>query len=369
MTLTLALALSAAPHAAEVVLQNDSFTSEGDVVQPVAQFGEAECAAATFAPDVSYYPFEIVCIEVPVFTEEIYEIAIWEVDGNGKPTYKLDSEAVTLNGSDIGSAQIIFNEVSPEEMELGGDAVYWDNEGDRFAISVCTLEGAGWTLNYMTAADDSLDHPDRNWVYFNNGWYALGDVGGDGDWIIRARINDSSGGSVSGCEGESSTGDGGGDGGGDDGGDDTGDGDGGSGDDGGSDNGDDGGGDDTALGELQLFSITPGEAPEGEAVDLVLLGEGFANDAEARIGGIPITGQTVVSDGTITGRSPTALPAGVHDVEVVQDGDSAFLAAAFIVGDTAVEDKGGCGCGAPLGAAGFAWWLAAAGLVGLRRRE
>ncbi|MCK6504586.1 MYXO-CTERM sorting domain-containing protein [Myxococcota bacterium] len=97
-------------------------------------------------------------------------------------------------------------------------------------------------------------------------------------------------------------------------------------------------------------------------MDVVVLGEGFSDSAEARIGGITLVGNDVVSDTTISGRTPTTLPVGVHDVEVVVGDDSVVLVGAFEV------TGGGCGCAS--GGRGAAWLgLLAAPLLAWRRRR
>ncbi|MCB9744607.1 MAG: IPT/TIG domain-containing protein [Alphaproteobacteria bacterium] len=138
----------------------------------------------------------------------------------------------------------------------------------------------------------------------------------------------------------------------------------------GDDTGDPNSGDDTGNphvdGDFYLQSVTPNSAPQGEAVDVVILGDGFEPGTEVRIGGISLTGTDVVSAETILGRTPTALPAGLHDVEVIlPDGESDYLAQAF-------EVTGGCGCSAHDGYSGRSLPLAAFalfGLLALRRRD
>ena len=130
--------------------------------------------------------------------------------------------------------------------------------------------------------------------------------------------------------------------------------------------GDNNGGGDTGsdvLGDFVLETITPADMIAGEAVDVVLIGDGFESGAEARIGGIPLVGQEVLNGQTIQGRTPTTLPEGVHDVEVVlEDGTSQVLAGGF-------EVTGAKGC-AHASSRGGAWaLLLALPLVVFRRRQ
>ena len=99
----------------------------------------------------------------------------------------------------------------------------------------------------------------------------------------------------------------------------------------------------------------------------MLSGQGFVTGAAATIGGLALTEATVENEGIVSGKTPTALPAGVHDVQVVNpDGDSAALSGAFTVEGV---EKSGCGCGPqPLGVA-MTWALPALALFVRRRRS
>ena len=102
----------------------------------------------------------------------------------------------------------------------------------------------------------------------------------------------------------------------------------------------------------------------GEPVDVVIVGSGFDYDAEARIGGISLVGQERAGSTTLTGRSPSALPVGVHDVEIVRgDGVSEVMPAAFEVSD-------GCACSArsSWGGAGLGLWMVLGVLLRARSR-
>lgn len=92
-----------------------------------------------------------------------------------------------------------------------------------------------------------------------------------------------------------------------------------------------------------LYDIVPVEIQEGDVVPVVFLGDGFQQGAEARIGGLQVSGLDVLNPETLAGDTPTALPEGIHDVEVTQDGESVVLPEAFLV---SAPDLGICGCGA-----------------------
>jgi hypothetical protein len=75
---------------------------------------------------------------------------------------------------------------------------------------------------------------------------------------------------------------------------------------------------------------------------VIILGSGFDSLTRATIGGLSLAGLETVNGETMKARSPSALPVGVHDVEVTRPGDeglldSAVLATAFTV--TEVEDE------------------------------
>jgi len=122
---------------------------------------------------------------------------------------------------------------------------------------------------------------------------------------------------------------------------------------------------DTSLG-FSLTEVVPVEMTLGDPVPVVFLGDGFAPGAEARIGGLTVSGLEVLNPETLSGDTPSALPEGAHDVEVSQDGVNLVLPEAFTVRGPGV---GVCGCAAA-GRPG-SWPGVALGLLGLwgRRRR
>lgn len=152
---------------------------------------------------------------------------------------------------------------------------------------------------------------------------------------------------------------------------------------------------------LSLSRVTPALATLGEVVELQLDGTAFDDRLNAWIGGLAIAGLSLIDEQTLTGRSPSGLPIGLHDVTLTTpEGEEALLASAFEVvapeqedsgttpdggtSDTAgdgggsasdggaapSEDDAGCGCtsgGAGTGA--LAGGLLLAAIAGLRRRH
>ena len=98
-------------------------------------------------------------------------------------------------------------------------------------------------------------------------------------------------------------------------------------------------------------------------VNFVALGSGFEDGASVTIGGLDASNVVVQDDGTVSGKTPSALTAGTHDLVVRNvDGSSATLSDAFTV-------TGGCGCSA-VGDVPLAWLAPLGiGLVLARRRR
>lgn len=92
---------------------------------------------------------------------------------------------------------------------------------------------------------------------------------------------------------------------------------------------------------LSLSAVTPALARLGEVVELQLAGTAFDDRVHAWIGGLAIAGLSLVDDQTLTGRSPSGLPIGLHDVTLTTpEGEDALLASAFEVVAAEGEDSG-----------------------------
>lgn len=279
-------------------LQNDVFTGEGSVGAG-SIFGDGDCAAALFEPDVEDYPFSFEKILVFAYSETGASATVaagfYQVEGYKMPGTRLGEEGLQLTGSKSS-----FNEVAVADFELELPEI----EEQNVAVAICFTEDVGDTN--VVYDSDTKSNDKLNWLYTGGAWVDASIYPGLNNWIIRVCI-----------EGPNVRDEGCG----------TGEGDA----DADSDADSDTDSDSDSDSDLALLTITPGSATEGEAVSVVLLGQGFTDSAEARIGGIPLTGQALVNGETLTGRTPTTLPAGTHDVEVVQDGESAILIGAFTV--------------------------------------
>lgn len=321
--LNLLALLISLPAAHSTELKNDSCRCDGTEESVTFQTGfvDGECWASVYEPSPSDYPFtpEYVTVLAGPSGEAIFGMYLYNVDSNNKPTSMVGGEGFALAGSENALSTLRF-----DEAEVVLDPI---TEGN-IAIVMCF---DGHSSNPTIANDtNGTSQENLNWIQAGGQWATAKSFGVNGDWIMR----------VGWGEGDADT--------------DT---------DSDSDTDVDTDTDsDTDVGELDLYAITPASTKEGTAVDVLISGEGFVQGAQVHIGGIALTGTTVQDDGQITGRSPTALPAGVHDVDVVNpDGTSSYLAGAFTV-------EGGCGCssGAAGTTIGMAWLFGVAAL--LRRR-
>jgi hypothetical protein len=348
-----AIGVFGAAQAADKELRLDSFES-GDSVSFQGGFLDGECWASIFTPDPGDYPFTPVSLDLLVGgsqSAQYFVVKVYEA-GNGLPLGALvDSEAFELQGSDEAFNRLVFSEA---EMSLP------EVESGNLAVAVCLDEHDGYPAIGTDAG--GISEASSNLLYANTGtssaWFQSSAFGLQGDWIMRLCIEgdnvsgdpcpEAAGGGDADTDTDSDT--------------DT---------DTDTDSDSDADSDtdsdsdaDTGAADFQLESITPANAMLGETVDVVVLGVGFEEGAEARIGGVTLTSLELRDSGSISGRSPSALPAGTHDLEVVQsDGRRRALVGAF-----KVIEQVGCECAIqPRGGVGAL--LALLGLVAVRRRR
>ena len=313
MTIPLLLSalLTNTAEAGSTWLTNDDFTGEGKIAFQDG-FATYECWGSVFSTDelTADGPLTMKSVRALIGPsgDNYFIMQFFAMSGSDMNTaVMIAEEGIAITGS-----AEYYNDLQIADLDLGLPQV---NSGD-IAVSVCFDDKS--TSSPTIANTNSFSDPTHNWIYLpsHNYWVKSADLGVQGDWVMRLCVEaDHISGS---CDNSSDTVDGGG--GGNDGG-------------GGSD-----GGDDTGSDAISVLQITPTSAAEGEAVDVIILGSGFVDGAEARIGGISLTGTEVVNGETVIGRTPTSLPAGEHDVEVVlPSGDTDYIAGGFTVG-------GGCGC-------------------------
>lgn len=321
----LALALSLSASARE--LKNDGCRCDGSKENVTFQTGfvDGECWASTYVPTSSDYPFtpEWVTFFVGPSGEGYFDIFLYTIDGDNAPQTLLVGDAALVQGTQENLNQVYWADFKVDVPEITQGNV---------AVVAC-FDGHSSTPT-IANDDDGLDHPDRNWVFADMDgtgsmeWHSSSELGVRGDWIMRLGWGETDADADADADSDSDS--------------DA----------------------DTDAGEVELYSIAPNSTPQGTAVDVTIFGQGFQQGAQAHIGGLALTGPQVRDDGTLTGRSPTSLPAGTHDVDVVNpDGSSAYLAAAFTV------DGGGCGCGLGHGDFGVGGLLAGVVVVLARRRR
>ena len=266
---------------------------------------------------------------------------------------------------------------------------------EPFAVSVCIDDltvGYGASSYPQIGRDTesgSVSYPDRNWIYDTTGnWRRSTFYGLTGDWIMRTSVSyddgsttgtgGSTGTSTTTTTGSTTT----------------------TGpttttgstssthttDTGISDTAEPTGTSEPGPRVTSLIQISPTEWQAGETPDLIVLGEWLQTGVELRVGGLSATNVELIPfiddpgwGDTVLARAPSALPAGVHDVEVVNpDGSSAFLAQAVEVkadgaglGDTGPGDvaKPATECGCQHGGAASLYWAPWCALLLAARRR
>ncbi|MFH1467516.1 MAG: hypothetical protein ABIO70_24235 [Pseudomonadota bacterium] len=298
------------------LLQNDGFTGEGEVGFQ-GGFVDGECWGVVYVPQATDYPFNLAYADTLVggsSGSEFFGIDVYQVTTSSMSGTLLGSGAVQITGSQESFSRIDFSEAIEDVLP--------SIDSGNVAVSVC-LDGFG---GYPAIARDTdgMAHADRNWVYAGVGggaysWFQSNQFGLTGDWIQRLCIE---GANISGdgCEGDADA-------------------------DGDADGDTDTDSDaDADPGSFWVESITPDHADPGVPIDVYIKGGGFAEGIGAYIGGLAVSGIEVLDENTLEGRTPSALPEGVHDVEVQLGGENDLIEAAFTVGGC-----GGCSAGGGVG--------------------
>ena len=347
MTLLFALLLNTgfaqmSPPSGTIALHNDGHQN-GDMVGFQSGFWDDECWASTYVPDASYYPIELHSIDMLVYGSSpngYYYLKVMSVDSTNKPLDVIADTYISMQSSTTSLSRI---EVAASDW-LNGFPPFEFNTGENFAIAVCIddLDDPTGESTYPQIARDTdgNNHHDRNWIYDTNGnWVQSFNYLVLGDWLMRANVLSAAAPSDTDTDTDSDS------------------------------DVDTDADSDSDLDVLALDQIIPDSMSVGEPVDVVLIGAGFADEAEARIGGLGLTGLNVLNEETINGRVPSSLPVGLHDVEVINpDGESIYYAAAFeVLGEDAGELPCGCASGGALGST--LAWLGVVLVVAGRRRQ
>lgn len=330
------------PALAGTTLRND--TSTDDTFTPdnsqVAWLAYPECAISVLKADAADLPLEIDTIQFLLgssFGDQdgantLAEIGIQVTDGEGEPSpstpYEWGPEEVTVTVSSSS-----FNALTLEDTESGFSNVTMNDVG--LVVWICPPDPSGgdeWPYSSGTNTSGLFIHNDSpdtgNWLQLGTGVQSLASAGAHGSWVIRATSGeadaDTDSDSDSDADADADT--------------------------------------DTALDDVSVYEITPAATDVGVPVNFVALGSGFVEGAEVTIGGLGASNVVVQDDGTVSGKSPSALTAGTHDLVVRNvDGSSATLSQAFTV-------SGKCGC-ATGGGVPMAWLMPLGLALVLARRR
>ena len=329
--------LSGTANAGSTWLANDTFSGQGNIFIQDG-FVTYECWASVFDTDSLAADGALTLKSVRTLiggssANNFFIVQFYAMAGSSMNSAALlGEEGVSMTGSTKS-----YNDLQIADLKLGLPTI---NSGN-VAVAMCFDETSTSTPS-IANTDGFGTNSQNNWIYLfsTNTWMQSESLNVQGDWIMRLCVEaDHISGS---CDNSSDTVDGGGD---DGAGEDS-----------------DAGGSDTGSDAVSLLQITPDSAAEGEAVDVVLIGAGFVDGTEARIGGISLTGTEVVNAETISGRTPTSLPAGSHDVEIVlPNGENDYIAGGFTVGS-------GCGCASSTTPMRQGWLVLLGALLVLRRR-
>lgn len=347
---SLALLSVLAPRpASATLLYHDSVQAGGDAAVQLGMC-TSECAAVVFTAEEDFDLRYVYLVAGPSGNSVFFDLRVLGVSGN---TPDLGNELAynpfALSIDAAGWAGIDFAYNGMAEVPIAA--------GQKFAVAICASflekfpESCG---NWGFATDaDGIAAPSENWVYAmtdgicnpsnpsgsclgtNFIWVQTSLVGVSGDWAIRA--------SDTAWDSGSGTGD-----------DDTSD----------DDTSDDD--DATGGGSLDVDSMSPTSAVEGETPRFEVLGAGFDDTAEVYVGGLRVADVEVPSADRIEGTIPSALPVGLHDLVVTDaSGASDTLPRAF-----EVMPAGSCGCAVGPVAGGLAGGIALLLLApALRRRH
>ena len=163
-----------------VELANDSWV-DGTSAAFQGGFVQDECWAATYVPEAEHYPFTIRGVQMIVGGEDMgdaeFEVALWEVDENNRPSTPIDSGTALLSGLDDNWDGLVVEALMIDPLVV---------EEGSFAWVVCLVAHDGLPA---IANDTDGAAEDRNWIYTIDGeWLQSSGLGVSGDWIMRATI-------------------------------------------------------------------------------------------------------------------------------------------------------------------------------------
>lgn len=163
-----------------VELINDEFDGGGAVLFQ-GGFVQDECWASTYVPERDHYPFAIRGIGMVIGGDDMgnaeFEVSIWGVDEENRPSTQLAAGTTTFSGKDDG-----FDGVSLDVIGIDETVV---TEGN-FALAVCLVAHDGFPAIGRDAGEMFLE--DRNWIFSEGMWVQSADLLLSGNWIMRATI-------------------------------------------------------------------------------------------------------------------------------------------------------------------------------------
>jgi hypothetical protein len=163
-----------------IELANDSWI-DGETAAFQAGFAQGECWASTYVPEAEHYPFTIRGVQMIVGGNDMgdaeFEVALWNVDTENRPSTLVDSGTALLSGLDDNWDGLVVDAlmIDPPVVEQG-----------NFAWVVCLVAHSGLPA---IANDTDGAAADRNWIYTDAGEFVQSSgLGVSGDWIMRATI-------------------------------------------------------------------------------------------------------------------------------------------------------------------------------------
>ncbi|GDX78744.1 hypothetical protein LBMAG42_05550 [Deltaproteobacteria bacterium] len=333
--------------AGDVVLRND-LSDSYDSGDQLAWLEFPECAVSVLKANAADLPLEISYVEFMLASNTgnddgettLAEMGIQLLaDGaepvNGPMDWGPEEFTVTVSSTSINRLTLV-------DETAGWTALPYSS--GQIAVWICPPDpttGESWPrVNDRDESGIVIDtsaSPDGSYIFYNNKMTELGDFI-QGSWVVHAGSGEGGGGDTGTDTGDTDTGV-----------NDTAE----------TDSGEDSG---ENEGILSVQSVTPNSGMLGETVTIAVLGQGFETGAQVYVGGMAASGVSLSGSTALSATTPSALPAGTHDVMVTNPGgDSSTLAGAFTVEDA------GCGCDSGAAVAG-AWAVVFAATLTRRRR-
>lgn len=163
-----------------VELINDEFGGGGAVLFQ-GGFVQDECWASTYVPEREHYPFAIRGITMLIGGDNMgdaeFEVSIWDVDEDNRPSTQLAAATTVFSGVDEGFDGIALDIIGIDETVI--------TEGN-FALAVCLVAHDGFPA--IGRDNGRMFLEDRNWIFSEDAWTQSSDFLLQGNWIMRATV-------------------------------------------------------------------------------------------------------------------------------------------------------------------------------------